>query len=172
MPCNRIGLRHRRGGPGDVAHVPRSHPQAASPVLTTLRAACLFLRSKVVTLRAPCLFLLQCKVEYKTHALQGRCPALRALCPRTSTDWHGRHGSSKAADRPGIVPVPDAMQSSDIKLACDLKADGRNPEYLAVFHSKPWNFKDLRILYNESENQDITGGLTDGGDGSGAGSDA
>ena len=92
--------------------------------------------------------------------------------PRTSTDWHGRHGSSKAADRPGIVPVPDAMQSSDIKLACDLKADGRNPEYLAVFHSKPWNFKDLRILYNESENQDITGGLTDGGDGSGAGSDA
>ena len=30
----------------------RSHPQAANPVLTTLRAPCMFLRSKVVTLRA------------------------------------------------------------------------------------------------------------------------
>ena len=47
--------------------VPRSHPQAEGAVLTTLRAPCLFLRSKVVILRAPCLFLLQCKVEYKTH---------------------------------------------------------------------------------------------------------
>ena len=33
--------------------VPRSHPQAANPVLTTLRA--------------PCLFLMHCKAEYKTH---------------------------------------------------------------------------------------------------------
>ena len=33
--------------------VPRSHPQAANPVLTTLRA--------------PCLFLMHCKAKYKTH---------------------------------------------------------------------------------------------------------
>ena len=33
--------------------VPRSHPQAEGAVLTTLRAACLF--------------LMHCKAEYKTH---------------------------------------------------------------------------------------------------------
>ena len=47
--------------------VPRSHPQAEGAVLTTLRAPCRVLRSKVVILRAPCLFLTQCKAEYKTH---------------------------------------------------------------------------------------------------------
>ena len=47
--------------------VPRSHPQAGDPVLTTLRAASLCLHSKIVTLRAACLFLMQCKAGYKTH---------------------------------------------------------------------------------------------------------
>ena len=42
-------------------------PLAGGAVLTTLRAPCLFLHSKVVTLRVPCLFLMQCKAEYKTH---------------------------------------------------------------------------------------------------------
>ena len=76
-------------------------------MLTTLRAACLFLRSKVVTLRAACLFLMQCKAEYKTHvrlesgdesysreagaspfgsALQGCRPAFPGIVP---TDFHG-----------------------------------------------------------------------------------
>ena len=43
---------------GTCAHVPRSHPQAEGAALTTLRAACLCLHSKIVTLRAPCLFLM------------------------------------------------------------------------------------------------------------------
>ena len=51
--------------------VSRSHPQAGGPVLTTLRAAGLLLRSKIVTLRAAGLFLMQCKAEYKTHARFG-----------------------------------------------------------------------------------------------------
>ena len=42
---NRTGLCHRRGGPGDVRDVPRSHPQIEGPLLTTLRAPYLFLRS-------------------------------------------------------------------------------------------------------------------------------
>ena len=83
--------------------VPRSHPQAGGPVLTTLRAACLLLRLKVVTLRAACLFLMPCKVEYKTHvrlesgaevgfaaplgsALQGCRAAFPGIVP---TDFHG-----------------------------------------------------------------------------------
>ena len=44
-------------GAGGRARRPRSHPQAEGAVLTTLRAACLCLHSKVVTLRATPLIL-------------------------------------------------------------------------------------------------------------------
>ena len=65
---NKRGLRHRRGGPGDVRDVPRSHPQAGGPVLTTLRAPMPVLAFKKSSPSGQrCLFLLQCKAEYKTH---------------------------------------------------------------------------------------------------------
>ena len=95
MLRNQTGLRHRRGGPGDVRDVPRSHPQAANPVLTTLRAARLCLQLKVVTLRAPCLFLMQCKAEYKTHV-------------RLESGDESPH--SKDASRRGSNPKGDAPQ--------------------------------------------------------------
>ena len=131
MPCNRTGLRHRRGGPGDVRDVPRSHPQAGDPVLTTLRAASLCLHSKIVTLRAACLFLMQCKAGYKTHvrlesgdesysrragaspsgsALQNHRSALRTLYPRTSMDWHG----SSNSDRPALYKTHVRRGSRDV----------------------------------------------------------
>ena len=73
---------------GDVRDVPRSHPQAGGPALTTLRAPCLFLCSKVVALRAA------------PHVL-----ALKSCYP------------------PGSLSVLVAMQSSNIKLTRDLKAE-------------------------------------------------
>ena len=87
---------------GDVRDVPRSHPQAGGPALTTLRAPCMFLRSKVVTLRAPCLFLRSKVVTLRAapHVL-----ALKSCYP------------------PGSLSVLVAMQSSNIKLTRDLKAE-------------------------------------------------
>ena len=67
-PATRPASATGEGLRGTCAHVPRSHPQAEGAALTTLRAPCLCLHSKIVTLRAPCLFLTQCKAEYKTHA--------------------------------------------------------------------------------------------------------
>ena len=92
---NRPGARHRRGGPGDVRDVPRSHPQNAKPVLTTLRAPCLFLHLIKQYLREPCLFLFRCKIKYKT-------------CVRFESGDESPH--SKDASRRRSKPKGDALQ--------------------------------------------------------------
>ena len=153
MLCNRTGLRHRRGGPGDVRDGPRSHPQAGDPVLTTLRAPCLFLHSKVVTLRVPRLFLMQCKAEYKTHVrIEGgdESPHSKDASRRRSKRSASCRGG-RSTGRKQYGKCISRFCSSDILAVvfAGVKDDSRDakPEFIFVYKlNLPYHYKIVFLL--------------------------